>query len=206
MLGGGDGTPGIIDRPHLMNEPLCQKSCWAEIHRLFRCSNIPQRVNTADRLFGFFFGEARFVARPLGLRSTARELNDKPVIAAHDSRSRSATGYVCRKRVELDKPGPKSIASVARKTQKILHEAMEGGKGLVSATPCRNCLRRKKTCWLHLDDKLGKCIDCMSGVVGEMKVRDCTRSRGVRDEKFASRPYHPYAAASLKKRALVGGM
>ena len=61
-------------------------------------------------------------------------------------------------------------------------------------------------CWLHLDDKLGKCIDCMRGVVGEMKVRDCARSRGVTDEEFASRPYHPYAAASLKKRALVGGM
>lgn len=92
MLGGGDGNPGIIDRPRLMNGPLRQKSCWAEIHRLFRCSNIPQRVNTADRYVWLFFGEARFVARPLGLRSTAKELNDNPVIAAHDFRSRSATG------------------------------------------------------------------------------------------------------------------
>lgn len=62
---------------------------------------------------------------------------------------------------------------------------------------------RKKPCWLHIDDKLGKCLDCIRGVVGEMKVRECSRSRGVADEEFALRPPRPFSKASILRRTLV---
>lgn len=98
----------------------------------------------------------------------------------------------------------KSVAPVAQKRRDLVHEVMEEGMGVLADKPCSNCARRKKTCWLHADDKLGKCLDCTRGVVGEMKTRECSRSSGVGDEEFALRPYHPFSEASRGRRASAG--
>ena len=85
-----------------------------------------------------------------------------------------------------------------------MHEVTEEGMGVLAGKPYSNCARRKKTCWLHVDNKLGKCLDCIRGVVSEMKIRECSRSRGVGDEEFALRPHHSFSEASRRRRTSAG--
>jgi hypothetical protein len=50
----------------------------------------------------------------------------------------------------------KSGTSVAQKSRDLVHEVREEGMGILADEPYSNCDGRKKPCWLHIDDKLGK--------------------------------------------------
>ena len=100
--------------------------------------------------------------------------------------------------------------SRAQVYRRIMRDILDEGKGVIATKPCSNCLRRKKTCLLHVVDRLGRCLDCIRVVIWEMKVGDCARSRGVTDEQFASRPSHPFVVAvrqrvAAKQPAMNGG-
>jgi hypothetical protein len=95
----------------------------------------------------------------------------------------------------------KAVTSVAQKIRDLVRQVMEEGMGILADRPCSNCVRRRKSCSLHIDDKLGKCLDCNRGVVGEFRLRECSRSRGVGDEEFAARNPYPFSTASSHQQA-----
>ena len=160
----------------LLKTGVTQLSHWVKIYRsLHDCfQSIPPRVATPEMLFSFFQEKRDAWEGYWNWRLSLKNPKASPVPPS----------------------GPRMIGSVARTTRRLLQEAFEEGKGLIADKPCSNCVRRNKTCWLHIDDKLGKCLDCMRGLMGAMKVQECGRSRGVTEEEFATRPFHPFKQAS----------
>jgi hypothetical protein len=151
-------------RKNRIHAMVCrQMSHWVEMHRYYqdRYSDMPPRVSTAERLLSLFQEK-----RDLWLGEWAREFEQINL----------PTGSEGKRVNDLWWPVPiyhqaKSVTSVAQKTRDLVREVMKEGMGILADRPCSNCVRRKKACWLHIDDKLGKCLDCIRGVVGEIKVR-----------------------------------
>ena len=48
-------------------------------------------------------------------------------------------------------------------------------------------------------------MDCMRGVVGELKVRDCAVSRGITEEEFALRCSRPHVEAAERRQLAAEG-
>lgn len=158
-------------------------------------------VETADKLFNLFTEKQDLWLQHWTLALKARTTGHSPAKArAQDGHLRESYAPDHVSAPEVGNYKMKAVTSVAQRTREIWCEIAEG-KGLVASQPCTNCLRRGKTCWLHVDDRCGKCLDCMRGVVGEMKVRDCARSRGIADEVFALRPHHPWRVALRRQQA-----
>jgi hypothetical protein len=184
-----------------------ETSLWAEIFASFKAchSKTFQRVETADKLFNLFtekqdlwLGHWTLALQATTTKTTTDYSPTKARAQASHPRGGCAPDHESAPKIGTHKM--KAVTSVAQRTREIWREIAEG-KGLIATQPCTNCLRRDKTCWLHVDDKSGKCLDCMRGVVGEMKVRDCARSRGIMDEVFAIRPYRPLMVVLQQQQA-----
>jgi hypothetical protein len=180
------------------------------IHRSFQngSSNVPHRFATPERLLLFFeekqdlwrehwAQEFRESHPDAGISSPTAGV-DSELIEDHSVSCSSMQSTVKGKR-------PKAVTYVVRRTQDLMKEVLEQGKGEIAAQPCTNCIRRNKPCWLHVDDMLGECMDCMRGVVGELKVRDCAVSRGITEEQFALRCSRPHAEAAERRQLAAEG-
>lgn len=178
---------------HRIHASVCsQMSYWIEIHRSYQScrSNIPLRLSTAERLLSFFQEK-----RDIWLGKWKQELDPKS-----PSKTSGKLTNDCLSHTSIPHQ-VKPVTLVAQKTRDLIRQVVEEGMGILADVPCSNCIRRKKPCWIHINDKLGKCLDCVRGVVGEMKLRECSLSRGVGDEEFASRNCRPFMTASKQGRA-----
>lgn len=174
FLGPEDSTSGISPRQRVgkrIQYSVCsQMSYWVEMHRSYQshCSNIPRRALTAERRLSFFQEK-----RDLWLGEWAQELDPKS--PPTDSKGKLANDFSSH---TSRYQSAESVTSGTQKIRDLVHQGMEEGLGVLADTPCSTCVRRRKPYWIYIDDKLGKCLDCVRGVVGEMKLRECSRSRG----------------------------
>jgi len=159
-----------------------ETSLWAEIFASFKAcrSKTFQQVETTGKFFNLFtekqdlwLGHWTLALQATTITTTTGHSPTKTRAQPGHPRGGYAPDHASAPKIGSHKM--KAVTSVAQRTREIWREIAEG-KGLVATQPCTNCLRRDKTCWLHVGDKSGKCLDSMRGVVGEIKVRDCARS------------------------------